>query len=153
LGDVRLTSEEADNLGFPSITLTTTIPGYSYDASVYAGLRRFHEGKGFDPDSQDVARHLDLPLIELCGKFAPSVLDNGKLDVSCIGEVDESVPHGGLLATEATAENILLVKGMSRIFRCPLPSLNWNIGIILKLGLILTLLFSLYDLTYPLRRS
>jgi hypothetical protein len=60
LGDVRLTSEEADNLGFPSITLTTTIPGYFYDASVYAGLRRFHESKGFDPDSQDVARHLGL---------------------------------------------------------------------------------------------
>ncbi|KAJ6478907.1 hypothetical protein C8R45DRAFT_1006215 [Mycena sanguinolenta] len=67
-GDVQLTSEEADSLRFPSITLATTIPGYFYDASVYTGLRRFHEGKGFDPDSQDVARHLGLPLFELFEK-------------------------------------------------------------------------------------
>ncbi|KAJ7486380.1 hypothetical protein B0H11DRAFT_2015954 [Mycena galericulata] len=37
-----------------------------WDASVvYAGLRKFHTGKGFDPDSQDVARHLEQPLYKL----------------------------------------------------------------------------------------
>ncbi|KAJ7887949.1 hypothetical protein B0H13DRAFT_891181 [Mycena leptocephala] len=63
-GVERLSTEEADNLGFPSISLNTTIWGRSWDASVYAGLRQFHQGKGFDPDSQDVARHLDQPLYQ-----------------------------------------------------------------------------------------
>ncbi|KAJ7230805.1 hypothetical protein C8J57DRAFT_1386955 [Mycena rebaudengoi] len=37
----------------------------SWDASVYTGLHQFHRGKGFDPDSLDVARHLGYPLLEL----------------------------------------------------------------------------------------
>ncbi|KAF7353337.1 hypothetical protein MSAN_01521900 [Mycena sanguinolenta] len=44
----------------------------SWDNSVYEGLRRFHQGKGFDPDSQDLARHLGYPLFELSSdKSAP----------------------------------------------------------------------------------
>ncbi|KAJ6631226.1 hypothetical protein B0H10DRAFT_1938742 [Mycena sp. CBHHK59/15] len=36
------------------------------DGSVYAGLRQFYQGKGFDPYSQDtVARHLGYPLYQL----------------------------------------------------------------------------------------
>jgi hypothetical protein len=54
--------EDATALGFPSLSLSTKIWGFSWDESVYAGLRQFHEAKGFDPDSQDVARHLGQPL-------------------------------------------------------------------------------------------
>ncbi|KAJ7866115.1 hypothetical protein B0H13DRAFT_2352698 [Mycena leptocephala] len=50
--------EDATALGFPSISLFTNVYGKSWDASVYAGLCQFHQAKGFDPDSQGVARHL-----------------------------------------------------------------------------------------------
>ncbi|KAJ7732546.1 hypothetical protein B0H16DRAFT_1253636, partial [Mycena metata] len=55
-GAERLSTEEATQLGFPSFQLTTRVHGWSWDAGVYAGLRQFHQGKGFDPESQDVAR-------------------------------------------------------------------------------------------------
>ncbi|KAJ7340609.1 hypothetical protein DFH08DRAFT_748059, partial [Mycena albidolilacea] len=57
--------EDADNLGFPSLRLSVNILGRSWDASVYAGLRQFHQAKGLDPDGQDVAQHLGCPLYEL----------------------------------------------------------------------------------------
>ncbi|KAJ7735462.1 hypothetical protein B0H16DRAFT_128926 [Mycena metata] len=66
-GIEALSTEEAERLGFPSFQLSTNIRGEYWDASVYAGLRQFHQAKGFDPDSQDVARHLGHPLYELCG--------------------------------------------------------------------------------------
>ncbi|KAJ6463009.1 hypothetical protein C8R45DRAFT_791924, partial [Mycena sanguinolenta] len=52
-GAERLTLEDAVNLGFPSFSFLMEICGKSWDASVYAGLRQFHQTKGFDPDSQD----------------------------------------------------------------------------------------------------
>ncbi|KAJ7827423.1 hypothetical protein B0H13DRAFT_2119492 [Mycena leptocephala] len=64
-GAERLSPEEAAELGFPSIRLDTVIFTASWDADVYAALRQFHRAKGFDPDSQDVARHLGYPLYEL----------------------------------------------------------------------------------------
>ncbi|KAJ7917064.1 hypothetical protein B0H13DRAFT_1524924, partial [Mycena leptocephala] len=65
LGAERLSPGEATELGFPSIELDTAIFADSWDASVYAALRQFHRAKGFDPDSQDVARHLGYPLYQL----------------------------------------------------------------------------------------
>ncbi|KAJ7111710.1 hypothetical protein C8R44DRAFT_882772 [Mycena epipterygia] len=38
----------------------------SWDGSVYSGLRQFHECKGFDPYTQDVAHHLEYPLLQFC---------------------------------------------------------------------------------------
>jgi hypothetical protein len=57
--------EDATALGFPSISPSTGIHGEFWDASVYAGLHQFHQAKGFDPDSQDVARHLGHALYQL----------------------------------------------------------------------------------------
>jgi hypothetical protein len=37
----------------------------SWDTSVYDGILQFHEGKGFDPHSQEVAIELGYPLLEL----------------------------------------------------------------------------------------
>ncbi|KAJ7912281.1 hypothetical protein B0H13DRAFT_1613775 [Mycena leptocephala] len=65
VGAERLSPEEADELGFPSIVFRTSISQFSWDANVYAALRQFHRAKGFDPDSQDVARHLGYPLYQL----------------------------------------------------------------------------------------
>ncbi|KAF7351759.1 hypothetical protein MSAN_01609200 [Mycena sanguinolenta] len=64
-GHKPLSSEKASSLGFPPIILKTRIHGNFWDEAVYAGLRRFHQGKGYDPDSQDVARELSYPLFEL----------------------------------------------------------------------------------------
>jgi len=64
-GTTRLSMEDAAHLGFPSIELSREITGRSWSARVYAGLRKFHEAKGFNPDSQDIARHLGQPLYQL----------------------------------------------------------------------------------------
>jgi hypothetical protein len=61
-GADRLGWEAAANLGFPSLKLSASIWGRSWDASVYTGLRQFHQAKGFDSESQDVARYLGHPL-------------------------------------------------------------------------------------------
>ncbi|KAJ7732287.1 hypothetical protein B0H16DRAFT_1770376 [Mycena metata] len=61
----RLSTEEAAQLGFPSFQLTTEVKGCYWDTSVYGSLRKFHQGKGFNPDSQDVARHLGQRLYKL----------------------------------------------------------------------------------------
>ncbi|KAJ6472457.1 hypothetical protein C8R45DRAFT_411541 [Mycena sanguinolenta] len=63
-GDVHLSSEDARDLGFPIIHIETRLKGVSWDGSIYEGLRRFHQIKGFDSDSQDVAKHLEYPLFE-----------------------------------------------------------------------------------------
>ncbi|KAK6996453.1 hypothetical protein R3P38DRAFT_3628152, partial [Favolaschia claudopus] len=64
-GVERLSMEQASELGFPAIYTETWCRGFAWDDSVYAGLREFHQTKGFDPDSQDVARHLGYPLYQL----------------------------------------------------------------------------------------
>ncbi|KAF8214537.1 hypothetical protein K438DRAFT_1801611 [Mycena galopus ATCC 62051] len=64
-GAERLSMKDARQLGFPSIVLTTEIHGYSWDKTVYAGLRQFHQAKGFNPDSQEVARYLGESLYQL----------------------------------------------------------------------------------------
>ncbi|KAJ7168863.1 hypothetical protein C8R46DRAFT_241131 [Mycena filopes] len=76
-GVERLSMEEATQLGFPRFELATEIKGRSWDTSVYAGLRQFHRAKGFDPESQDVARHLGHPLFHLLTEVNPHV---GKYD-------------------------------------------------------------------------
>ncbi|KAJ6555761.1 hypothetical protein B0H19DRAFT_1261974 [Mycena capillaripes] len=67
LGVEHPTAEEATELGFPSLQLNITVFTRSWDATVYAGVRQFHKAKGFDLDSQDVARSLGQPLYELSG--------------------------------------------------------------------------------------
>ncbi|KAF7327000.1 hypothetical protein MSAN_02491700 [Mycena sanguinolenta] len=64
-GAVRLGSEDAKALGFPLIHIETVFYGNSWDESVCEGLRRFYAGKGFNPNSQDLARGLGYPLLEL----------------------------------------------------------------------------------------
>ncbi|KAJ6450949.1 hypothetical protein C8R47DRAFT_312090 [Mycena vitilis] len=72
-GGERLTTEQAIELGFPTLQFSTEIDGiYWDDDRLYAGLRKFHQAKGFDPYSQDVARHLGYPLYQLStNAYAP----------------------------------------------------------------------------------
>ncbi|KAJ7041509.1 hypothetical protein C8F04DRAFT_1300891, partial [Mycena alexandri] len=79
-----LGTEEAARLGFPSFQLTTKVHGKSWDANVYAGLHKFHQAKGFNPDSQEVALHMSHPLYRLSR------------------DVNSSFAHGELLSTRPT---------------------------------------------------
>ncbi|KAJ6462970.1 hypothetical protein C8R45DRAFT_1220440 [Mycena sanguinolenta] len=99
-GAGQLTPEDAANLGFPSV-LSTNILGFSWDASVYAGLRQFHKAKGFDPDSQDVARHLGHELYQVSGPFAhiDEVYSDKADDGNETGQnpIDEQLENGTLM--------------------------------------------------------
>ncbi|KAJ7055806.1 hypothetical protein C8F01DRAFT_1318587 [Mycena amicta] len=64
-GVERLSTEEAKHLGFPVFELITRVHVFSWDDSVYAGIRQFQRAKGFDPYTQDAARELGHPLYEL----------------------------------------------------------------------------------------
>ncbi|KAJ7724016.1 hypothetical protein B0H16DRAFT_329679 [Mycena metata] len=69
-GTVRLSPEEAEEAGFPLITLELMVRGDSWDSIDYAELWKFHQAKGFAPDSQEIARHLGHPLYQLCDEVA-----------------------------------------------------------------------------------
>ncbi|KAF7353189.1 MFS general substrate transporter [Mycena sanguinolenta] len=70
-GADRLSTEDTKNLGFPAIHIETRMFGRSWDHSIYEGLRRFHQGKGFDPDGREVARRLGYPLYEVLSDRVP----------------------------------------------------------------------------------
>jgi hypothetical protein len=61
----QLSDEVAEDLGFPPIHLQMWVHVKSWDASVYNGIRQFHEAKGFDPYSQEVALELGDSLLQL----------------------------------------------------------------------------------------
>ncbi|KAJ7775528.1 hypothetical protein B0H16DRAFT_47121 [Mycena metata] len=104
LGVERLNVGEATALGFPSFLLRTKVGRRSWDANVYAGLRQFHAAKGFDPNSQDVARHLGYPLYEL----------SNEMEARFAHIVDEDLPADvasnvkDVLISEATANTLTL---------------------------------------------
>ncbi|KAJ7315710.1 hypothetical protein DFH08DRAFT_1039399 [Mycena albidolilacea] len=64
----RLTLEEATRFGFPTFQCIAQVVGHSWDTSVYEGLRKFHQAKGFDPDTQDLAWDMHCPLYRLVSK-------------------------------------------------------------------------------------
>ncbi|KAJ7616605.1 hypothetical protein FB45DRAFT_230788 [Roridomyces roridus] len=64
-GEERLSEEDACHLGFPAISCTTEIWGLSWLSSVYVVMASLQRSKGFDPYTQDVARHLKQPLFQL----------------------------------------------------------------------------------------
>ncbi|KAF7330666.1 hypothetical protein MSAN_02451900 [Mycena sanguinolenta] len=78
----RLSSGDATQLGFPTLELTTEAMGDYWDDGVYEGLSQFHQAKGFDPYSQDIARHLGLPLFQLSSEveapfaYGMSIIEN-----------------------------------------------------------------------------
>ncbi|KAJ7835798.1 hypothetical protein B0H13DRAFT_1913424 [Mycena leptocephala] len=61
----RLCDEAAQDLGFPVIQLQVIIVGASWDAGVYNRIRQFHEGKGSNPYSEEVALAIGYPLFQL----------------------------------------------------------------------------------------
>ncbi|KAJ7064456.1 hypothetical protein C8F01DRAFT_1126932 [Mycena amicta] len=65
LGRERLSWKEARERGFPKLIFSKYVRTWNWDAPVYEEIRAMHIAKGFDPDSQDIARHLGYPLFEL----------------------------------------------------------------------------------------
>ncbi|KAJ6626663.1 hypothetical protein B0H10DRAFT_1998053 [Mycena sp. CBHHK59/15] len=68
-GIEKLSTEEAENLGFPPLEFTMEVHGIPWPEIAYSALRQFHQAKGFDPKSQDVARHLGYPLYQISPKW------------------------------------------------------------------------------------
>ncbi|KAJ7076311.1 hypothetical protein C8R44DRAFT_826822 [Mycena epipterygia] len=69
-GSQRLSTEEASSLEFPSLNWKTYVQGCSWDEGLYLALSRFHTAKGFDPNSQELARHLEQPLYHLSSSIS-----------------------------------------------------------------------------------
>ncbi|KAF8214609.1 hypothetical protein K438DRAFT_882760 [Mycena galopus ATCC 62051] len=65
LGAERLSAEEARTLGLPEIHSWMEVWVKYWDSSDYDGIHQFHEAKGFDPYSQDVAIELGYPLFQV----------------------------------------------------------------------------------------
>ncbi|KAJ7734051.1 hypothetical protein B0H14DRAFT_511811 [Mycena olivaceomarginata] len=61
----ELNPEEARNLGFPDLAWRMECGGAFWDNSTYTGIRQFDEGKGFDPNTQEVAVQLGYPLFQV----------------------------------------------------------------------------------------
>ncbi|KAJ6543756.1 hypothetical protein DFH09DRAFT_877830, partial [Mycena vulgaris] len=58
-GVERLSAEEGKNYGFPEFEFSMNLWGRSWDDRVYAGIRQFHEAKGFDPSGQEFILELE----------------------------------------------------------------------------------------------
>jgi hypothetical protein len=79
--------EDAKILGFPIINIETVATNSSWDKTVYDGLLRFHRGKGFNPQSQELATHLGYPLYKLSsGIVGPFTC--GEHDSECTNHYD-----------------------------------------------------------------
>ncbi|KAJ7095655.1 hypothetical protein C8R44DRAFT_718234 [Mycena epipterygia] len=79
-GNTRLSSEEASRLGFPSLQFEMEVEAKSWHTSVYEALGCFHSGKGFDPNSQDIARHLEHQIYVLS---CPPNIDSARSEQQC----------------------------------------------------------------------
>lgn len=64
-GDMRLSKEESDHLGLPRFKLRVYPWATFWEPYHYGAVREFHEGRGFNPGSQDMG----LPLVKM--QFEP----------------------------------------------------------------------------------
>ncbi|KAK7006298.1 hypothetical protein R3P38DRAFT_2555904 [Favolaschia claudopus] len=80
-GANQLSADQASELGFPTICIQTEIRGRSWNDNVCIGLREFHRAKGFDPESQDVARYLGDPLYRLCSDVEQPSIKGASVDL------------------------------------------------------------------------
>jgi hypothetical protein len=87
-GVEHLSVDDATALGFPTISLSTEVYGLSWDASVYAALRQFHQAKGFDPESQDVAHHRGAKLYQLSSELVAQFAHSESTMATKIVQVD-----------------------------------------------------------------
>ncbi|KAJ7369186.1 hypothetical protein DFH08DRAFT_833273 [Mycena albidolilacea] len=70
-GTFPLSTEDANMLGFPIIHVETHVYGHLWDDRVYDTVRRFQQGKGLNPESQEAAINLGYPLYKLSDEEVP----------------------------------------------------------------------------------
>jgi hypothetical protein len=65
----------------------------SWPESVYEGLSRFHAAKGFDPNGQDLARHLGQPLYEISAssRIATACSEYLSVILACLTEMAKCI--------------------------------------------------------------
>ncbi|KAJ7040718.1 hypothetical protein C8F04DRAFT_1081884, partial [Mycena alexandri] len=64
-GREQLSPDTLSVIGLPTLGWEREILCRSWDNHIYSGLRQFHAAKRFDPNTQDIARHLGEALYEL----------------------------------------------------------------------------------------
>ncbi|KAJ7477709.1 hypothetical protein FB451DRAFT_1396658 [Mycena latifolia] len=94
-----LSTEEAERLGFPPIKCELQNRTHRWDRAVYDGLRTFHQGKGFDPYSQDVALVLGYRLFQVVGEVN-DLQTHGKESDGFPGDVSTHGRNEGAIAEE-----------------------------------------------------
>ncbi|KAJ7724725.1 hypothetical protein DFH07DRAFT_1066983 [Mycena maculata] len=147
-GAEQLSMEDATNLGFPAIELDTLVALSSWESSVYAGLRQFHQAKGFNPESQYGARHLPLfqisstlgvPFAHVDGEVFDAGPDNER---DSHVNIEESTSQESAYSMESAEEEVPAPEA-AEIF---LSSRSWKTIELVKFVLILALAFgSLYE--------
>ncbi|KAJ6553213.1 hypothetical protein B0H19DRAFT_1377830 [Mycena capillaripes] len=176
-GAERLSDEEARKHGFPDLVFGMEIMGKSWDSSVYAGLHRLQEAKGFDPCSQEVAIELGYSLVQVsdssdAGDYFIPAGDFVDHEVQSLSdEQHESVinrtfqfedvemdllPYGEATeddqSTENLHENLEIYEAIVEMTHGEdifTPSRSWNIVMLVQLSFILILCaFALYDRMY-----
>ncbi|KAJ7846090.1 hypothetical protein B0H14DRAFT_2773396 [Mycena olivaceomarginata] len=136
-GAVRLSTEEAEEAGFPLIKLKIKVGGRAWNTIDYAALWRFHQAKGFVPNSQEIARHLGHPLYQLCDELAVEAsfahvtgesIEEDQTDkhdtanTSAMGDEDEHEAvdsEHGYEDEKPGADILLLSPGFRFLFRLP----------------------------------
>jgi hypothetical protein len=78
----RLSEEASAELGFPRVQLTASMRRSQWDETAYDLIREVHISKGFKPDTQDVARALGYPLVDV-GKLH-DMIHGSKASPYCI---------------------------------------------------------------------
>ncbi|KAJ7668220.1 hypothetical protein B0H14DRAFT_3073488 [Mycena olivaceomarginata] len=127
-GGERLSTEEANKLGFPALQFNIRIRGKFWNADVYAGLGQFHHGKGFNPISEEVSLHLGDQLYQVSGETDCPVDqedEEGPISVHTEDKQlipftshDEPPPSSALEFTMYLQMTLIVILALFRLFGC-----------------------------------
>lgn len=82
LGSGKFSTDIAVLFDLPELEFRSEACHHSFGSHYWDILRKVHQNRGFDPDTQDVARHLNYPLF----KFYPEPIIGPRLMGPCPGE-------------------------------------------------------------------
>jgi hypothetical protein len=106
-GVKRLSGEVAEDLGFPAIQVKRYALVRSWDASVHDGIRQFHEAKGFDPYTQEVAIELGCPLLQVsCDQEVLLAHSKPRISVSILLMLSQCNKMMQAIVTQTQAESL-----------------------------------------------
>ncbi|KAJ6579125.1 hypothetical protein DFH09DRAFT_1310485 [Mycena vulgaris] len=134
-GASSLTPEEAMTRGLPPLMFNVGIKTISMTRRGYEEVRLFHQAKGFDPDSQDIARTFGHPLLKLFDDSTAVIHTQGA--VLERDRVTEGSPGGDDSTTEHEARSQFAPNGILSQDYCAR-------GNLLGIGLLALLMAALY---------